>query len=1110
MSDSEFEEPQAQTAGRCPFCEPDADRVAFHTPEILALRDAFPVTEGHLLIVPRRHVASWDDLSIPERKALYAGVERGRSLLRGQFDPDAFNVGYNDGAAAGQTVPHFHIHIIPRRKGDLSDPRGGVRHVIPSKGNYLAASKPAPNVDLLASAPHRQSLIAGGEDPLLTHLVRHIDDATSVDIAVAFIMESGARLLTPHLRDLLARGGRIRFITGDYLDVTDPSALRQLLDLDNRDDSSIQRFVFEAAGQSFHLKSWIFYQADGHGLAIVGSSNISASALLKGIEWNYRSCSSDSEGWRDVVAGFERLLRSPHIKPLTYDWIEAYARRRAKSVSQASVIGVVTEPPPPQPQPHEMQLRALAALNRTRREGYRAGLVVLATGLGKTWLSAFDTDAPEFQRVLFVAHREEILTQAMETYRSCQPNARLGRYTGTEKVVDANIIFASIQTLGRSAHLEKFAPDYFDYIVVDEFHHAAAWTYRRLIDHFTPQFLLGLTATPERTDGGDLLSLCQENLVFRCDVFEAIDRNLLAPFRYFGVPDEIDYENIPWRSSKFDEAALTAAVATRTRAQNALEQYLKHRGTRTLGFCCSTVHADFMANYFRQAGLRTAAVHSGETSAPRATSLEQLRAGDLDVLFAVDMFNEGVDVPSIDTVLMLRPTESAIVWMQQFGRGLRRAAGKVQLTVIDYIGNHRTFLTKVRALLGVSEGDRALALALEKVRAGERLWPEGCSVVYELESLDILQRLLRPTSAGDALEAFYRDFQFRHGQRPTATEVLHAGFNPRSSGHGGWLTFVRHMGGLTERESEVLRRHAGFLGTLERTPMTRSYKMLVLKAMQQAGDFPGGIGINALTDAVRRLAVQNPVFAADISVPIDQQQAFRRLIEENPIRAWSGEEQRADGYFNYSNGQFATTFTVSESDHAPLNDLTRELVDWRIAAYLARGEGEEPASDIPAPARVPKEQAADAGPELWREYMREQIPPLYGLKFSTGSWNQGFAVFGRHVFLLVTLKKDDFIEDHQYDDRFLSPIRLRWHSQNRTTTASRAGRIISGTEAGYEVHLFVRSTKKRGQVAAPFVYCGEVEFVSWEGSQPITVEWQLTSPVPEHLRRLLEVPASTT
>ena len=218
-------------------------------------------------------------------------------------------------------------------------------------------------------------------------------------------------------------------------------------------------------------------------------------------------------------------------------------------------VEVKTEAPEPPPEPHDIQKQSLAALTATREAGNSAGLVVLATGLGKTWLSAYDSSRPEFRKVLFVAHRDEILTQAMQTYRRIRPDARLGRYTGTEKLPDADVLFASIQTLGRQQHLDLFSPDSFDYVVVDEFHHAAARTYRRLIDHFTPKFLLGLTTTPERMDGGDLLGLCQENLVFRCDVMAGIRQKLLCPFHYFGVPDEVDYANIPWRNSRFDEEA---------------------------------------------------------------------------------------------------------------------------------------------------------------------------------------------------------------------------------------------------------------------------------------------------------------------------------------------------------------------------------------------------------------------------------------------------------------------------------------------------------------------------------------------------------------------------
>jgi superfamily II DNA or RNA helicase len=217
--------------------------------------------------------------------------------------------------------------------------------------------------------------------------------------------------------------------------------------------------------------------------------------------------------------------------------------------------------------------------------GNEAGLVVLATGLGKTWLAAFDSNRSEFSKVLFVAHREEILQQAKKTFRRIRPQARLGFYTGKEKDSQADVLFASIQTLGRLGHLKHFDRERFDYIVVDEFHHAAARTYRNLIDHFTPKFLLGLTATPERLDGGDLLGLCQENLVYRKDLVAGIEADLLCPFQYFGVPDDVNYENIPWRSSKFDETELTNAVATNKRAQNALEQLDSKGGKRALGFC---------------------------------------------------------------------------------------------------------------------------------------------------------------------------------------------------------------------------------------------------------------------------------------------------------------------------------------------------------------------------------------------------------------------------------------------------------------------------------------------------------------------------------------------
>ena len=392
---------------------------------------------------------------------------------------------------------------------------------------------------------------------------------------------------------------------------------------------------------------------------------------------------------------------------------------------------------------------------------------------------------------------------------------------------------------------EKIAPTAFDYIIVDEFHHAAAATYRRIIDYFQPKFLLGLTATPERMDGGDLLALCQENLVFEASVPDGISADLLCAFQYWGVPDVVDYANIPWRNARFDPTELTAAVATDARAQNALEQFRKHGAQRCIAFCCSQRHANFMADFFNAQGLRAVAVHAGNESAPRTTSLQQLASGELDVIFSVDMFNEGVDVPNIDTVLMLRPTKSTVIWMQQFGRGLRRAPGKPFLKVIDYIGNHRSFLMKLRSVAALAERPAtsmgALRSVLDEIRRQELELPEGCSITYELESIAILESLLKPARPEAALEAFYRDFLERHGVRPTAVEAFHEGFNPRSNSERSWFGFVSRMNGLSEPAATALSQSRAFLESIEKTETTRSYKIVLLLALISVDKIPGEI-----------------------------------------------------------------------------------------------------------------------------------------------------------------------------------------------------------------------------------------------------------------------------
>lgn len=948
----------------CAFCMLAEDRIIrLPLTSVIALRDSYPVSKGHTLVIPTRHIATWFDATPAERMELWNAIDIICEDLRSEFSPDGFNFGINSGAAAGQTVPHLHMHIIPRYDGDMEDPRGGVRNVIPSMGNYLDKGiseittgsgrrqqvQEAISVYPISDSRIKTKLTSGPSKPLLGALTQEISTAEKLDIAVAFIFRSGLNRLRPHIKDLLDKKGTFRLLTGDYLNASDPDALQELLDLKEEYPEQCELYAYSTNARSFHPKSYVMFNASGENIAFVGSSNISYTALETGVEWNYRISSDiDPAGWTEVVREFDTLLLDSKVSLLDARWLRDYRQRRDESrpdnnkTEQESVSE--SEEAYEVPTPNEIQAEALLALQRTRSNGNKAGLVVLATGVGKTWLSAFDvaSDRDRFSRVLFVAHREEILSQSLKTFRRINPLASMGYYNGNEKRADAEIVFASIQTLSRQSHLEKFDRKEFKYIVVDEFHHAAATTYRRLIDYFTPEFLLGLTATPERTDGGDLLALCDENLVYRCDVPRAIDLGMLCPYHYFGVPDTINYKNIPWRSRKFDELALSQAAETQDRADNIYEQWQKRGGNNTIGFCVSKTHANFMREWFRAKGIACAAVHSGIGSDPRAKSLEELESGVLRVVFAVDMFNEGVDIPALDTVMMLRPTESAIIWLQQFGRGLRKQGDKV-LTVIDYIGNHRSFLLKVRALLsldGVS--DAAFRNALSQIEDGTLSLPVGCEVTYDLEAINILTALLRkPSSEDNALLEYYKDFRNLHGQRPTATETYHDGYLPGSAkaNYGSWLDMVSALGDFDEVEQDAMRAHKQFLKGLETTSLSKSYKMVLLKAMLNEDAIPStnGITLQQLSETVRQIATRVQPLTADFGTALESDLSLQSSLRKNPIAAWT--DSKALGgliAFSFEDPVFRYMKSVDPLHRESFQQIVREIVDWRLAAYLDR------------------------------------------------------------------------------------------------------------------------------------------------------------------------------
>ena len=659
--------------------------------------------------------------------------------------------------------------------------------------------------------------VAGEEQHFLEALRGALARAEAADLLAAFVQRSGVGLLRDDMVDALRRGAQLRLLTGDYLGITAPQALRELCEL-AAEYAGLQVKVYCSEGRSFHPKAYLFRRG-GATLAYVGSSNWSRAALTSGVEWNLRAHEATQPGELEAIAArFERLWGAPAAVVLTQAWIDGYAAR----IPDAP--WVAWDPPPRRPEPHEIQRRALVALARTREAGQVRGLVVLATGLGKTLLAALDALQMGARRVLFVAHRAEILEQARRAFAWVLPDRSAGLLMGGVREAGAELVFASVQTLGRPGQLAQWDPEEFDLIVIDEFHHAAAVGYRRVLTYFRPRFLLGLTATPERSDGAELLTLCDDNLVFRADLREAIAAGRLVPFAYHGLKDSVDYQAIPWRSGRFDPEALSRALATRSHAEQALRGYGEHAPEgprRGLWFCASIRHAEFMAAFLNERGITAVAVHSEPGGHPRSASLRALAAGTIEAITTVDVFNEGVDVPDVNVVVLLRPTESRVVFLQQIGRGLRLPVNshKPRLVILDFIGNHRSFLARPQALLGMLGVHTGGTAAIRRLRDGvNELLPEGCSVDIEVALVDLLARLGRVESGEPTLAALLR-LRDELGRRPTLTELGRAGVQvgAPARGFGSWWELLAHpeLDALTNEEARVLAARRGELVALE-------------------------------------------------------------------------------------------------------------------------------------------------------------------------------------------------------------------------------------------------------------------------------------------------------
>lgn len=779
---------------------------------------------------------------------------------------------------------------------------------------------------------------------LVTELQELSQDAVHICWITAFVMKSGVKLMLEDLKKAEERGCEIQLLVGDYLSITQPEALRMLVE--NLPTAQIR--MFQSYGRSFHPKAYLFKGKDSQHV-IVGSSNLSNSALTSGVEWNLQTV--DMQTFEQAMDEFHDLFHGKNTIPINAETIAKYETHYIEAnkavpmakkwsaaeeqglmygqeseqaiVAEVAEAGTILEPRP-------AQKLALTALKETLEQGYDKAMAVLATGLGKTYLAAFF--AERFKRVLFVVHRDEILQQAKETFATVYPHKTAGFFNRFEKDTDSDFIFASISTISRKYHLEKFNPTDFDLIVVDEFHHAVANSYQKVLDYFQPQFLLGITATPDRLDNKDVFSICDGNVAIEIHFIDAIKRNWLSPFHYYGIKDETDYSSIRWLGSHYDEEQLTVAQTRQSFMQKIFEEWHRLKQTRTIGFCSTVRQAEQLCAFFGSKGVKAFVLSGKSTPTDRKTIRQQLINGEIDIIFTVDLFNEGVDIPTVDTLLFVRPTESIAVFTQQIGRGLRVADGKSHCVIIDFIGNYRNADRKLLVFK-----PELLERGGKKLSPSEQIAETACQLNLDVSVIDLLAEMAKKNrNYKQQIIDAYVDLKMELGRRPSYLEMyLQSGFQDINIARefGSYIGMLKEAGELSDRELAIFEDYEPLLQEIEKTSMTRSYKMVVLHAMLERGP----------TDWYKPITVEQvaPIFAEYLSKPsrktidkinLDPKKVVQ-LIQTMPMTKWSGSSK---GLVIFQDGEFGFDVDIDGDIKLVVFDWVREICEYRLHRYFVR------------------------------------------------------------------------------------------------------------------------------------------------------------------------------
>ncbi|HEV7764088.1 MAG TPA: DUF3427 domain-containing protein [Thermoanaerobaculia bacterium] len=909
---------------------------------------------------------------------------------------------------------------------------------------------------------------ARGEPSVGQAIQREIASADRIDLLCAFIKWHGLRILEESLDAWLRSGRKLRVITTTYVGATERKAVDRLVEM-----GAELKVSYQTDHTRLHAKAWLFHRDSGFSTAFIGSSNLSKSALLDGVEWNVRLSQIDAPS---ILEKFAATFDSYWADPSFETYRPEDAERFDRAIGQASGAAkpTVLVPFAIEPWPHQREILDKLTVERYRHNRWR-NLVVAATGTGKTVVAALDYKRlcdeignGRLLRVLFVAHRKEILEQSLVTFRHVLRDGAFGElYVDGHRPDEWQHVFASVQSL-QHIDLDRVAPDAFDVVIVDEFHHAAAPTYRRLLDHLQPRVLVGLTATPERTDGESILHWFGDRVAVELRLWDALERQLLSPFHYFGLHDNTNLAQVRWTRGAYDRAQLEDVyIGDDARVAQILSELQRKvtdvRSMRSLGFCVGIEHARYMARRFNEAGIPSLHVSADSTSAERDDALRKLKARDVNCVFAVDLFNEGVDVPEIDTVLFLRPTESATVFLQQLGRGLRRTREKDCLTVLDFIGNaNRNFRfdLRYRAITGATRAE-----VVKQVENGFPLLPAGCAIQLDRVARQVVLDNLKE-AIGSRFATLVRELQ-SIGRSVTLLEFITAAAIDVED-------VYRSRGWSWTR----LQREAGLL---HHAPDDDDRLLLGTSRLLHIDD-------------PERIAFVRALLSHDAGPLGDLSTRERRIVE----------------------GFFLTLTPEAHDIDAALRALARSIAARaELLQVFDVLEDRAEHQTFPIADAVRDAAFADVPLALHARYTRDEVFAALGRSTLAKPFSHREGPFWHAEtntdYFFITLEKSEkyYSPSTRYRDYAIAPELFHWESQSQTRAGSPTGqRYIQHAQRGSHVMLLVRpSNKDAWGRTQPFTFLGPATYVSHTGERPMAIMWRLHRAMPMDVFKAARVAA---